>query len=122
MLNIDRDKGEVAAAARPFQVKLTVKKETVKSMLGYLILIPMKYLTKKYPLMRQGDRPTLLDEVLGMILFVKTTIIERYKSKAKEHRQGKQRLVLLKPRLTLSHICAHIVIVIRIVNHAFERR
>eukprot|EP00439_Symbiodinium_sp_Y106_P063432 s3839_g9.t2 len=86
-------------------------------MLGYLNLIPMRYLTKKYPLTRQGDRPTLLEEVLGMILFVKMTMIERCKSKAKEHRQGKQRLVLLKPRLTLSHICAHIVIVIR----AFQR-
>ena len=42
----------------------------------------------------------------------------RSKSKAKEHHQGRQRLVLSRLRLTLSRICVHIVIVIRIVNHA----
>ena len=52
VLNNDRGKEEVAAAAllrKQFQVRLTVKKEAVKSMLDYLILILMKYLMKKFP-------------------------------------------------------------------------
>ena len=77
---------------------------------------------KKYPRKKQDDHRILPEEALEIFLFMKRMMNERFRSKVKGHHQRKPRLVLSKPKRTLSHICALIVIEIRIVNHVSERR
>ena len=91
-------------------------------MLDHPILILMKYLTKKYPRKKQDDHQILPEEVLGDIPLHGDDDEREIQVEGEGHHRRKRRLAPSRPRRTLLHICARIVIGIRIVNHVFEQK
>ena len=70
---------------------------------------------EEVPVEEAGRPPDPPGGGIGMFLFMTMTTRRRSNSKARAHQRRKQRLVPSKPRQTLSHTCAHIVIGARIV-------